>query len=222
MLKPLTGLRPDTLALMRIGFFGGSFDPPHRGHVAVAQAAQNRFNLDHVLLAPTGRQPLKPGGPTASFKDRLTMTTLLCESAGTSGLEPSTLDAPQPDGAPNYTVDTLTRLRASLEQDDEVFVITGADAFLDLRRWRAPEQLLTLADWIVVSRPGLESERLNDLALTPTQRARVHWLGGVHEPVSATEVRARLAASQDCQGLVPDAVLAYIHQHALYTSNLKA
>lgn len=199
---------------MRIGLFGGSFDPPHRGHGAVARAAREHFHLDRILLAPAGRQPLKPGGSTASFDDRFAMTALLC--GANSGLEPSTLDAPQPSGAANYTVDTLSRLRALLDPADQIFAITGADAFLDLRKWRAPEQLLTLADWVVVSRPGLQPKRLDDLALTPAQRARVHWLGGVHEPVSATEIRARLAAGLDCRGLVPDTVLGYIHQHALY------
>ena len=99
---------------MRIGYFGGSFDPPHRGHLAVASAARDAFALDRVLLAPTARQPLKPGGPVASFEDRLRMTELLC--AGQPRLEASAIDGPRPNGEPNYTADTLRRLHAQLIQ----------------------------------------------------------------------------------------------------------
>ena len=201
---------------MRVGFFGGTFDPPHRGHLRVAQAAAERFRLHRVLLAPVAQQPLKPDGSTAPYADRLAMTSLLCGVDPSARLEASGLDAERPDGAPNYTVDTLRRLRAMLTAEDSLFAITGADSFLDLRRWRAPETLLTLAEWIVVSRPGLEAEQLDRLELTTGQRARVHWLGRVAETVSATEVRARLAAGADCREMVPDPVLAFIQEHGLY------
>ena len=201
---------------MRVGIFGGSFDPPHRGHLIVAEAARERCELDRILLAPTARQPLKPHGPAASFDDRLAMTALLCGLGPAGRLQASGLDGPRPDGTANYTVDLLGRLRAELGPKDQIFAITGADAFLDLRRWRSPEKLLRLAEWIVVSRPGVEPEQLQELGLKASEQQRVHWLGGVAEPVSATEVRARLAAGQDCRDLVPTQVLAYIHKHALY------
>jgi len=199
---------------MCIGFFGGSFDPPHRGHLTVAQAAAKAFGLERVLLAPTARQPLKPDGSVASYSDRLEMVRLLCEEA--EGLEASALDAPTPDGLPNFTVDTLTRLRAEIPADDEVFVIVGADAFLDLRRWRSPDQLLTLAEWVVVTRPGFSLERLAELQLSETQRQRVHLLAGIAEEVSATTIREALREHLDCSGLLPAAVLDYIGAHHLY------
>ena len=201
---------------MRLGLFGGTFDPPHRGHLLVARAALERCRLDRVLLAPTGRQPLKDSGPGASFADRLAMTALLCGGEDCGPLEASDLDGPRPDGAPNYTVDLLRRLRATVAAEDSLFKITGADAFLELRRWREPEELLALAEWIVVSRPGARPEQMDQLGLTPLQRARVHWIGDVDDPVSATGVRARLAAGLDCHRLVPDPVLAYIREHRLY------
>ncbi len=202
------------MASRHIGFFGGSFDPPHRGHLAAARAAAERFGLERVLLAPTARQPLKPDGPVASFDDRLEMVRLLCEENAT--LEASAVDSPTPDGLPNYTIDTLQRLQATLAADDVIFVIVGVDAFLGLRRWRKPEQLLEAAEWIVVTRPGFSPDRLAELELNDEQRARVHLLDGVAEEVSATQIREALREGRDCEGLLPAAVLAYIRQQHLY------
>ena len=199
---------------MRIGFFGGSFDPPHRGHLAVAHAAAESFKLHRVLLAPTAQQPLKPNGAVASFEDRLAMVERLCQ--GDARFEASALDAPLTHGAPNYTIDTLTRLRAELSGDTTVFVIVGADAFLDLRRWRSPDSLLDVAEWIVVSRPGFALTDLDALRLSPEQLTRVHLLPGVAEPASATEIRLRLSEGHDCSEIVPPPVLAYIRQRHLY------
>jgi nicotinate-nucleotide adenylyltransferase len=210
---------------MRVAFFGGSFDPPHRGHIAVAQAAAQHFALDQVLFAPAGLQPLKTEGAQASFADRLAMTKLLC-----ADIEPQTptqflasaLDAPRADGTPNYTIDALQTLRAQTPAGAELYVLTGADAFAGLRAWRAPDALLAAADWIVVSRPGLSlAEAEAGLALTTAQRARVHPLDGIAHPARATDLRAALArgedgSGQDGSGLLTAAVLAYIREHKLY------
>jgi len=199
---------------MRIGFFGGSFDPPHFGHLTVARASAEGFELERVLLAPTARQPLKPDGAAASYADRLEMVCRLCE--GVEGLEGSALDAPTPDGLPNFTVDTLTRLRDGIATEDEVFVIVGADAFLDLHRWREPDRLLDLAEWIVVTRPGTSLEQIEGLGLSEAQRRRVHLLGGIAEEVSATTIREALREHRDCSGLLPAPVLDYIESRHLY------
>lgn len=213
---------------MRIALFGGSFDPPHRGHLAIARAAAAQFALDRVLLAPTGLQPLKPGGPAAPFADRLAMVTLLCVED--PHLAPSALDAPLAGDHPNYTVDTLRRLR-ELHPSADLFNLVGADAFRTLGHWREPQQALALAEWIVVSRPGYPLNHPEepddpddpedpgdpgDLTLTPIQRTRVHTLGNVHEDISATTLRTRLAAGDPCDGLLPASIAAYIQQHGLY------
>lgn len=209
---------------MRIAFFGGTFDPIHLGHLRLASAAADAFALDRILFAPVGRQPLKPEGTTASFDDRVAMVTLALTEAATDNLQPatcdflvSTLDAPHPDGSPNYTVDILATLHQQLPAAT-LFVLTGADSFLDLRRWHAPDKLLTLTEWIVVSRPGspLTEAQISQLALTPAQRARVHLLTTVHEDVSATDLRRRLQAGDPCPGLLTPAVAAYIRSHHLY------
>ena len=96
----------------RIAFFGGSFDPPHLGHLAVARAAREALALDTVLFAPVGTQPLKPTGSTAGFDDRVAMTRLAI--AGEPAFEISLADAPKPSGAPNYTLDTLRKLKSEL------------------------------------------------------------------------------------------------------------
>lgn len=199
---------------MRVGFFGGSFDPPHLGHLAVARAAAQAFALDTVLLAPTARQPLKPHGADAPFADRLAMVRLLC--AGQPGLEASELEAPTEAISPNYTIDTLRRLRTQLHQNDEIFVVVGIDAFLDLERWRDPRGLLAAAQWVVVARPEFPPEQLAAMALSSSERTRVHLLTDVQVPVSATEIRRRLEAGEDCSELVPQRVLDYIRQHGLY------
>lgn len=161
---------------MRIAFFGGSFDPPHIGHLHIARAAAQRLGLDRVLLAPTGRQPLKSrhGAP---FAQRLRMVQLLVE--GEKHLEASAIDAPVSDEAnspPNYTVDTLARLRPELPLETELFSLAGADSFLTLHHWRSPEALLRLPGdgglldgWILAARPGFSLRALPG-ALPPGYR----------------------------------------------------
>jgi nicotinate-nucleotide adenylyltransferase len=198
---------------MRVALFGGSFDPPHHGHTAIATAAADVFHLDQVLFAPVGRQPLKAEGTTTPFIDRLAMVELACKADSRFGV--SGLDAPRPDGTPNYTVDTLSALHVSIP-DARLFNLVGADSFLDLRRWHDPERLLELAEWIVVSRPGFPLAELSSLELTADQRGRVHLLQTVHEDVAATDLRGRLEVGDLCADVLSPAVSSYIQTHHLY------
>ena len=198
---------------MRIALFGGTFDPPHRGHLAIARAAVNAFQLDSVLFAPVGRQPLKLDGGSSSFADRLAMTTLAC--AEDKRFQASSIDAPRPDGLPNYTVDTLAELRKTMP-GAELFNLVGADSFLNLPQWREPRRLLELAEWIVVSRPGFSLGDLSSLRLTAHQMTRVHLLQTVHEDISATDLRHRLQSGDSCADLLPAEVSSYIQVHDLY------
>jgi nicotinate-nucleotide adenylyltransferase len=198
---------------MRVALFGGSFDPPHRGHLAIATAAADAFDLDEVLFAPAGRQPLKPESAPAPFADRVAMLSLACIPDPRFGV--SSLDAPHPDGTPNYTIETLTALHQLLP-GDTILVLVGADSFLDLPRWRDPRHLLELAEWIVVSRPGFSLDDLSALNLTPDQQTRVHLLETVHEDVAATNLRHRLETGDPCTDLLPGCVSDYIATHHLY------
>lgn len=142
----------------RVAFFGGSFDPPHLGHLAVARAAQAALGLDTVLFAPVGAQPLKPQGSTAAFVHRLAMTRLA--TAALPGFAVSLVDAPNPSGEPNYTLETLLALRAELPPQSALFCLMGADAFASLRCWHRAAEIPFVAPLIVASRPG---ESLDDL-----------------------------------------------------------
>jgi nicotinate-nucleotide adenylyltransferase len=209
-------MHPPEPSVRRVAFFGGSFDPPHRGHVAVARAARAALGLDMVLFAPVGAQPLKLSGPTASFEHRLAMTRLAI--AGEAGFAVSTADAPKPSGAPNYTVETLERLRRELPAGSELLCLMGADSFANLRAWRRASELPFVAPLIVASRPGEPLDRL--AALLPDgvsidaepQRtgsravelrcstlrnaagatAPLYLLPGLHVEISASEIRSQL------------------------------
>jgi nicotinate-nucleotide adenylyltransferase len=161
--------------MRRIAFFGGSFDPPHRGHLAIATAAADCFVLDQVMFAPVGHQPLKTSYPSTSFVHRYAMTVLATQAD--PRFLPSLLDTPSDigdDARPNYTVETLTRLRASLLAAPEptaLFTLLGADSWLDIARWFQAPRLLALCDWIVAARPGF-SLRHAEAALPPEIRAK--------------------------------------------------
>jgi nicotinate-nucleotide adenylyltransferase len=136
----------------RVAFFGGTFDPPHLGHLGVARAAQAALYLDTVLFAPVGTQPLKPQGPTACFEDRLAMTRLAIATEPAFAL--SLADAPKSTGAPNYTLETLLALRAYLPPESALFCLMGTDSFAGFSRWHRAAEIPFVAPLIVASRPG--------------------------------------------------------------------
>ncbi len=143
------------------------------------------------------------------------MVQLACEAD--ARFEASKIDAPHADGSLNYTSDTLGALHEE-NPKAQIFAIAGADSFLTLRQWHRPDRLLELAEWIVVSRPGSPLNHLAALKLSPEQQARVHLVETVHEEVSATELRLRLTARENCSDWLPERVAAYIAEHRLYTA----
>ncbi len=220
---------------MRIAFFGGTFDPPHCGHIAIARAAINRLKLDQVLVAPVATQPLKGGSGHSSFEDRLAMVRLAV--ADEPGLAASSIDAPLSNGKPNYTYDTLQRLRDELQPTDELFCLLGADSFLTLKRWHQCAELLLLCDFIVAGRPGFLLEQINaalpegvvntgerrEAAFTrftltgPGGKSTgLFLLPDLDQDISATEIRAALAGGSAQQTLLAPAVAEYIRSHGLY------
>lgn len=202
---------------MRIGFFGGSFDPPHFGHLAVSKAASDAFYLDKVLFVPTAHQPLKPQGTVASYHDRLEMVSLLCQlEPADTHFEASNLDAPREDERPNYTADTIGHLRSTMGERERLFMIVGADAFAGLPRWHSSAKLLRMADWIVVSRPAFHAEAVDTVRQMLIPNSHIHLLSGIEVPISATSVRERLGKGQDCEGLLPLSILSYIRRNRLY------
>jgi nicotinate-nucleotide adenylyltransferase len=220
---------------MRIAFFGVTFDPPHCGHIAIARAAIERLALDQVLVAPVGTQPLKGGSSHSSFEDRFAMVLLAV--AADPRLTASDIDAPRPDGQPNYTFDTLRRLREQLQPSDTLFSLLGADSFLTLKRWHQCAELLFLCDFIVAGRPGFSLREINSalpdgvrntgerreaaytrfsLSGPSGQSSAVFLLPDLDQDISATEIRAALAEGSEQQTLLVPAVATYIRAHGLY------
>jgi nicotinate-nucleotide adenylyltransferase len=203
---------------MRIALFGGSFDPPHSGHIGIAMAAVERLHLDRVLMAPVGRQPLKRDQGQSPYKDRMAMVQLAC--ADHPQLVASTIDAPQPDGRYNYTYDMLQRLRETLSTADELFCLVGADSLQTLHHWHRAAEALMLAEWIVAARPGFipeASEEALEEALETLLPAGVHashpergegWLRlRLTGPEATTESGAESGGGDARQGrlwLLPD------------------
>jgi nicotinate-nucleotide adenylyltransferase len=227
---------------MRIALYGGSFDPPHSGHIGIAMAAVERLHLDRVLMAPVGRQPLKHDQAQSPYEERMVMVRLAC--AGHPPLEASAIDAPRLDGRYNYTYDTLELLRETLPAGDELFCLVGADSLGTLHQWHRAAEALLLAQWIVAARPGFTLEALETLLPAgmqvgppehgerwlrmPLRRSSESagnsacgtlWvLPGLRYEVSATQLRAALAADSAGipQQVLDPEVAAYAREHHLY------
>lgn len=222
---------------MRLALFGGSFDPPHRGHLALARLARERLALDCVLVTPVAAQPLKQRLRPASFADRVTMAGLaFAEEPRT---EVSLLDAPRPDGGVNYTIDTLRTLQERLGDGDRLFCILGADSLLAIRNWHEPEALLTTCDFIVGARPGFDLGQVRralpfgisvkylatelphaqvlELSMPRRRSTCLYLLLDLAEDVSATEVRMAVQGGAIKDSVLAPAVLEYIRAHHLYT-----
>jgi nicotinate-nucleotide adenylyltransferase len=220
----------------RIALFGGTFDPVHSGHIAVARAALRRFHLDRIYFIPCGRPPHKRGRQLAPFPHRYAMVALAC--AGQDRLVSSLAEAGKDLSGREvfYSVDTVRRFqKETIKRGDHLYFLLGADSFLQIKTWRTPEILLNLCDFIVASRPGFSSDALRR-AVPPSvlprtqkesagrhapgnlalRRTTVFLLDAVLSPVSATEVRRRLKQDQTIRGLVPARVEEYITRQGLY------
>jgi nicotinate-nucleotide adenylyltransferase len=200
--------RPAACRPLKLGIFGGTFDPPHVGHLLVASDAIDQLGLDRLVFIPTAIQPLKTGPRTviAPAADRLAMTVLL------AGDDPRlSADAVEIDrGGLSFTIDTLSTL-AQRSPTDALFLLLGADAWETFPRWRDSEGVMRLATVVVLQRGEV----------TP-QVAPPLLLGTRRVDVSSTEVRARVRAGQSIRGFVPDAVRAYIERTGLYQEDRHA
>ena len=183
----------------RVGVFGGTFDPVHVGHLAIALAALESVPLDRVLFVPARRSPLKDRDPLASVADRVAMLEAAIAGEPRFGLSRVELER---DGV-SYTVDTLEALRSQ----GELFLILGSDALADLARWRAPERIRELATILVAARPGAPEP-------DPVHRARV--FDAPRLDISSRELRARAARGMSLRYLVPDTVWEHIEKRGLY------
>lgn len=217
----------------RTGVLGGTFDPIHLGHLAVASEARRALALDEVLLLPLRVPPHRPNEPAASPVDRLAMAALAAESSR-EPFRASDIELIRP--GPSYTVDTLRALHAAGYAAWQLFFLTGADAFADISTWRDYPALLDLAHFVACARPGwpvaelpvrlpaLAGRMTGVSATTPhrgtigpeTGQTRIFLLDLVTPDVASTTIRARARAGQPIADLVPPEVDHYIHRHGLY------
>jgi len=199
----------------RYGILGGTFDPPHVGHLALAQEVYARLELDRVWFVPARQPPHKAGKPISSAEDRLAMVELAI--AEDNRFAVSTLELERT--GPSYTADTLEMLRA-LWSDVEMVFMMGWDMLLFLPQWHAPERVVAAVDTLATShRPGVpvaedEIERLT--TLVPGLREKLAVLPAPQLDVAGTTLRERVASGLPIRYLVPDTVRRYIEQRGLY------
>ena len=208
--------RPRPIVPGTVGVFGGTFDPIHLAHLAVAEEAAETLGLERVLFIPAGIPPHKPGRVITAPDHRLAMVELAIAGNDRFAVDRVELERE----GPSYTVDTLEALHGARTGDrpsPELTLILSADAFLDLMTWRQPRRILELARVAVAPRDGYPAagpaflrEHLPDLA------DRATFLDGPRLRLSASVLRERASAGRSLRYLVPDAVAAYIGDHGLY------
>jgi nicotinate-nucleotide adenylyltransferase len=201
---------------MRLGLFGGSFDPIHYGHITPVKEAKEILGIDRVVYLPTAEPPHKPGRQFAPPYSRFAMVELALLDE--PDLEVSPLEL-TPD-RPAFTVDSLLFFKG-LYPDAELFLIIGGDSFAELHTWRSWEEIVELAELVVLMRPDSGWSQLRNRV--PPQIAslaesdRVHFVSNTPIAVSATELRDRLAANGEISNkMLPELVLEYIRKYSLY------
>ncbi len=198
---------------MRVGILGGTFDPPHVGHLIAAADAVDALGLEQVVFVPAHRQPLKGANVHATPAQRLAMTQLAV--GGDARLAVTSIEIDR--GGLSFTVDTLSEW-ARRSPHDERFLLMGADVVRSFARWREPLEVMRLAELVVWQRGEvLEGGVTAWLPRDPTGRPPAHRVLEARQiDVSSTEVRSRVRAGQSIHGFVPDAVGAYILAMGLY------
>jgi nicotinate-nucleotide adenylyltransferase len=214
----------------RVGILGGTLDPIHVGHVEMAVAARNALDLSAMLVMPARIPPHRAQGPAASMFHRFAMASLAVQALDSWVVCEDELR----EEGPSYTALTLERLARRGLAAAETFFITGADAFAEIETWHRYPDVLDLAHFVVISRPGMTAAAA--VERVPRVRGRVQpatSVGGGPEPsvfvvhsstpdVSSTDIRRRLRAGQSISGLVPPAVESHILRHRLYLDHSTA
>jgi nicotinate-nucleotide adenylyltransferase len=196
-----------------VGILGGTFDPIHHGHLAIAEEARETLGLERVLLVPAAEPPHKPGRPTAAAEHRLAMAELAVVGNPSLGVSPIEIER----GGTSYTVDTLAELRRGVDAAAPLWFILSSEALAGFASWREPDRILELACLAVMPRGEGETVDAAWVATHfPGREARVRFLDGPLLPISGSVVRRRVAAGRSIRYLVPDPVARYIADHALY------
>ena len=209
---------------VRVGILGGTLDPIHVGHIETALAARHALSLSQILVMPSRIPPHRTQGPAASTFHRFAMASLAVQGLDTWVV----CDDELRENGPSYTALTLERLARRGLQPAQTFFITGADAFAEIETWHRYPQVLDLANFVVISRPGLAAataiervpginERLRPVADgNGASRPSIFAVDARTPDVSSTDIRRRLRAGQSITGLVPPTVETHILRHRLY------
>ena len=198
---------------MKLGVFGGTFDPVHVGHLIVAGEVGGRLGLDEVLFVPAGQPWLKVDREVTPGPHRLRMVEVAIASNPLFRVS----DMEVCRKGSTYTVDTLTQLKERLGEAYDLYLIVGLDALTEVDRWHQPQRMLELATLVGVVRPGFEKLERGPLeAVRRGAAAEVVVVDGPLVGVSATEIRHRVSSGLSIRYLVPEAVEAYICEHGLY------
>jgi nicotinate-nucleotide adenylyltransferase len=217
----------------RIGLLGGTFNPIHNAHLAIARQAREMLALDRVVMIPSGDPPHKPSNGLASAKDRYEMVRLALASDPHLAIS----DVEVRRSGKSYSIDTVRLLQQEYGNETRLHFLIGLDAFLEFPTWREPETLLTLCSFVVLSRPGLSFQALSTLPLIPPlpqasltdldqgRAVRLDVPIGLQSliclrvapsTVSASDIRGRIARGASTANLLPPAVESYILQHHIY------
>lgn len=191
----------------KLGILGGTFDPVHNGHLAVARYARRRMELERVRFLPAFQPPHKGKGAFASPEDRLAMVKLAVEHE--EGFEADDLEIRR--GGPSYTVQTLREIAAKRSAGEIPCFITGADSLLELPTWKGADEIFRLCRFVAVARPGFDLEQAPE-----PYRSQAVILTGLRVDISSTDVRKRIAAREPIGKIVPKAVEDYIRDRGLY------
>jgi nicotinate-nucleotide adenylyltransferase len=196
----------------RVGVLGGTFDPPHIGHLVIAQQALTQLNLSQVIFAPSRQPPHKMGQAITSIEHRLEMVRLAIGADPCFALSRVDVDRE----GPTYSVDALRILREGWDKDTEIYFLMGMDSLASILSWHKPAELIRLCKLAVFARPGFNADIDALEKKLPGIRGRVVFLSAPPLEISATEIQRRVHAGESIRDLVPPMVAEYIETNGLY------
>lgn len=198
---------------MRVGLFGGTFDPIHLGHMAVAEGAMDYLSLDEVVFVPAGRPWMKEGTYLSDSRQRQRMVELAVSGKARF----SVTDREVVREGLTYTVDTLKEIEAESDASDQIYLLLGTDAYDSFELWKEPAEILRMSILAVASRPGDPPPTFDKLDLIcPDGSHRAIAVPVNQVDVSSSDIRNRVSLGESISGQVPSAVERYIHQHGVY------
>jgi nicotinate-nucleotide adenylyltransferase len=204
---------------MNIGILGGTFDPVHLGHLAIAEEARKQLDLAEVIFVPAGNPYFKDGTKISPPPIRIDMLSLALSGKPYFNLSLIEIECP----GPSYAVDTVSVLKEGIQKNDELFFILGWDSFLTLPLWRNPKRLMALCRFVVAPRPGFpERDTLTLEKQLPGISERTVVMDKPLIDISSTQVREKIVGNKPINDLVPAAVAVYIKTHGLYQTGAHA